>query len=422
MSEPLKTEMLDVGKMSGDGLDVTFTVVIPGQVERRYPMRAASLRVGRSDQSDIPIKDASVSSRHCDLVKESGRLLVRDLGSSNGTFVNGKRTEEGELFDGDTLRLGNAATLKVAISGSTRQPAAEPPPIESNEPGGTAMISADQLDAMRRPALGNEPPWAAPSPPPPPSQRPTPSAAPPPLPPRPRAAPVPSRSPSSGLVVGVGIGVAVVVLVGVIGLVFVMRNNARADDARTVQVTIAPMVNVLTQQSPCAYVQDSVAALTQIPAEAAPTLPVRSYRRSAYKRFIDHERDTAKQYQRIATLVATYTDNARKTEGQINSAIAGLNEQTLKSKAKNLSQSLDEWINLSEGYETGWKKLENETNRYADLADKILLKGTGDASAYVNFRFSKPAPRLHGDCRRNSDTQQKEILQQLAILQALVAH
>ena len=47
--------------------------------------------VGRQDDCELRIKSSQVSRRHCQLFEKKGLLLVKDLGSSNGVFVNGKR-------------------------------------------------------------------------------------------------------------------------------------------------------------------------------------------------------------------------------------------------------------------------------------------------------------------------------------------
>jgi Protein of unknown function (DUF3662)/FHA domain len=64
-------------------------------------------QVGRSEESDVFLVDPSVSRAHA-MVETSGAApLVRDLGSTNGTFVNGKRIDSCRLQDGDELRFGN---------------------------------------------------------------------------------------------------------------------------------------------------------------------------------------------------------------------------------------------------------------------------------------------------------------------------
>jgi pSer/pThr/pTyr-binding forkhead associated (FHA) protein len=63
--------------------------------------------VGRSDESEIVLADPSVSRAHAVLEISFGEPLVRDLGSTNGTFVNGRRVSLERLHDGDELLFGN---------------------------------------------------------------------------------------------------------------------------------------------------------------------------------------------------------------------------------------------------------------------------------------------------------------------------
>ncbi|HET8730811.1 MAG TPA: FHA domain-containing protein [Moraxellaceae bacterium] len=68
--------------------------------------------IGRDAGCDIVISGAHVSRRHAELTMRGGKLWVKDLGSSNGTFVNGKRTEEVQLRNGDEVKF-DAMTFKV---------------------------------------------------------------------------------------------------------------------------------------------------------------------------------------------------------------------------------------------------------------------------------------------------------------------
>jgi hypothetical protein len=64
-------------------------------------------QVGRSEESDVFLVDPSVSRAHAMVETAGGAPLVRDLGSTNGTFVNGERVQSRRLQDGDELRFGN---------------------------------------------------------------------------------------------------------------------------------------------------------------------------------------------------------------------------------------------------------------------------------------------------------------------------
>jgi FHA domain/Domain of unknown function (DUF1707) len=66
----------------------------------------ARLVLGRSSTCELVLADDTVSRRHAELRAEDGRWIVRDLDSSNGTWVNGRRVIEAEVRPGDVLHLG----------------------------------------------------------------------------------------------------------------------------------------------------------------------------------------------------------------------------------------------------------------------------------------------------------------------------
>lgn len=75
--------------------------------ERRdFPISAAKATIGRNDGCEIQISLAVVSRQHCELTITGGKVALRDLGSSNGTYVNNKRVQEAQLHPGDTLSVG----------------------------------------------------------------------------------------------------------------------------------------------------------------------------------------------------------------------------------------------------------------------------------------------------------------------------
>jgi len=71
-----------------------------------YSLEGAA-RIGRSDECDVLLADPSVSRAHAIVETIGAEPTVRDLGSTNGTFVNGERVETKTLHDGDELRFGN---------------------------------------------------------------------------------------------------------------------------------------------------------------------------------------------------------------------------------------------------------------------------------------------------------------------------
>lgn len=74
------------------------------------------LRIGRLPSNDLVIDhDPTVSGEHATVWREGGAVFVRDLGSRNGTFVNGKRVRRAELHDGDKLNVG---AVRLVVRGS----------------------------------------------------------------------------------------------------------------------------------------------------------------------------------------------------------------------------------------------------------------------------------------------------------------
>jgi adenylate cyclase len=65
--------------------------------------------LGRALSCDLPVLDPTISRRHAELIVENGGIRVRDLGSSNGTFVGGQRAEQARLKAGDRIVFGRVA-------------------------------------------------------------------------------------------------------------------------------------------------------------------------------------------------------------------------------------------------------------------------------------------------------------------------
>jgi anti-anti-sigma regulatory factor len=74
------------------------------------------LVLGRSRGADLVLVDTTVSGQHAKIARESGQLYLRDLASTNGSFINGERIQNQQLGDGDILRLGGVR-LRVVLSG-----------------------------------------------------------------------------------------------------------------------------------------------------------------------------------------------------------------------------------------------------------------------------------------------------------------
>jgi pSer/pThr/pTyr-binding forkhead associated (FHA) protein len=79
-------------------------VTHPGDLELSEGM----VSLGRNPTNDFRVSDPTVSSFHCELIVAGGTVLVRDLNSTNGTYVDNESIQESFLRPGQTLRLGQA--------------------------------------------------------------------------------------------------------------------------------------------------------------------------------------------------------------------------------------------------------------------------------------------------------------------------
>jgi len=81
----------------------------------RFALEGQPVSAGRSPDSVIFLDDVTVSRRHVTFARtESGRPLVRDLGSLNGTYVNGVRVDEKLLESGDEIQVGKFKLTFIA--------------------------------------------------------------------------------------------------------------------------------------------------------------------------------------------------------------------------------------------------------------------------------------------------------------------
>ncbi|HOJ34625.1 MAG TPA: SpoIIE family protein phosphatase [Candidatus Hydrogenedentes bacterium] len=82
-----------------------FVVIGEGEDRKRIPV-ISSLLIGRSVDCDISIDDAAASRHHVEIFVKEGKFCWRDLGSTNGTLINGNLMTEGVLQDGDRIQIG----------------------------------------------------------------------------------------------------------------------------------------------------------------------------------------------------------------------------------------------------------------------------------------------------------------------------
>ncbi|HVZ88701.1 MAG TPA: GGDEF domain-containing protein [Polyangia bacterium] len=80
-----------------------------GEMHRLQGIRSV---LGRAESAAIRLLDDGISREHAAVERDGGKLILRDLGSTNGTFCNGTKVEHRDLVDGDKISLGASTILK----------------------------------------------------------------------------------------------------------------------------------------------------------------------------------------------------------------------------------------------------------------------------------------------------------------------
>ncbi len=117
-----------------------LVILNQGMNGRTFDLQIERTTVGRVEDNTFQIADASVSSHHAEILLRGSDVVIRDLNSTNGTFINNEKISEAPLKSGQTLRFG-----QVEIKLDDGKPAGAPP-----TPAGAAPAPA----APKRPTEG----------------------------------------------------------------------------------------------------------------------------------------------------------------------------------------------------------------------------------------------------------------------------
>jgi hypothetical protein len=127
-----------------------LVVLTQSMAGRSCDLASERTTIGRVEENNFQISEPSVSSRHCEILLRGNDVVVKDLGSTNGTFINGERiTEEGVLKPGQTLRLGNVE-LKLDAPGAPGAPA----PASSSAPAPAPATPPPPKKEVAKPVTG----------------------------------------------------------------------------------------------------------------------------------------------------------------------------------------------------------------------------------------------------------------------------
>lgn len=96
-------------------LDAALVVIYGLDLGRKYELAKVDIQIGRSSKADIQIDQESVSRNHAQITNSTKGVFIRDLGSTNGTFVNDEAVQgERELRNGDLVKIGRTIFKYIA--------------------------------------------------------------------------------------------------------------------------------------------------------------------------------------------------------------------------------------------------------------------------------------------------------------------
>src|SRR5439155_8695404 len=98
-----------------------LSLMFENRLVKEVPVGSRPVGIGRAPDNDLPVDNLAVSNHHARVYFEAGRLVVEDLDSLNGTFVNDLRIERATLHDGDTIWIGKHH-IKVDATGEAAIP------------------------------------------------------------------------------------------------------------------------------------------------------------------------------------------------------------------------------------------------------------------------------------------------------------
>jgi pSer/pThr/pTyr-binding forkhead associated (FHA) protein len=93
-----------------------LSLMFESKLVKEVPVGGRPVTIGRAPDNDLPVDNLAVSNYHAKVYYEAGRLVIEDLDSLNGTFVNDLRIERATLHDGDNIHIGKHK-IKVDTSG-----------------------------------------------------------------------------------------------------------------------------------------------------------------------------------------------------------------------------------------------------------------------------------------------------------------
>jgi len=147
-------------------MDVRLVMFKENGERKDFPLGEGMTLVGRQEDCDLRIPLSEISRRHAQLIIQEGAVTLRDLGSSNGTYVNNQRVTEQDLNPGDhvvmgpvvfTVQINGEPTelrhVKTRLEAKAPEPSLKVPPASALE--GTDITTLDE-DDLFAPGTGGD--------------------------------------------------------------------------------------------------------------------------------------------------------------------------------------------------------------------------------------------------------------------------
>jgi predicted component of type VI protein secretion system len=131
-----------------------LVVLSAGMAGRLHELTVDKTTIGRVEDNTFQIEEPSVSSHHCEILLRGSDVVVKDLNSTNGTYINGEKITERVLKPGQTLRLGQVE-MRLDTNGAGG-PAIPSAPTAAAPATTSSKKPLDQTVAMQRGVSLNE--------------------------------------------------------------------------------------------------------------------------------------------------------------------------------------------------------------------------------------------------------------------------
>jgi predicted component of type VI protein secretion system len=131
-------------------MEIRLLVVQGKPIGKEIPVKETRFLIGRSDECHLRPNSELVSRIHCQITVDGETVRLRDLGSSNGTIVNGERlSDEVVINDGDLIQVGPLGFQLILVGQSVAAPVAAPAStVPTPTPAPAAALAAARTDKL----------------------------------------------------------------------------------------------------------------------------------------------------------------------------------------------------------------------------------------------------------------------------------